>query len=61
MADKTPIEITAQDLPLHCPPASAAKGSLHPRVFLDVLHTGQAICPYCSTRYVFKGEVPKGH
>jgi len=30
-------------------------------VFLDVLATGEAACPYCGTRYIFKGERPKGH
>jgi len=62
MADKnTSVEVTAQDLPLHCPPAGATAWNQHPRVYLDVLHTGEAVCPYCGTRYVFKGEAPKGH
>ena len=61
MADKLTIEITAKDLPLHCPTESAPLWCQHPRVYLDVLHTGEAVCPYCSTRYVFKGEAPKGH
>ncbi|MBN9342817.1 MAG: hypothetical protein BGO76_07590 [Caedibacter sp. 38-128] len=26
----------------------------HPRVFLDLLKTGVAICPYCSCRYIVK-------
>jgi len=55
------VEVTAEDLPLHCPPAKAPAWNLHPRVFLDVVHTGEAVCPYCSTRYVIKGEAPKGH
>jgi uncharacterized Zn-finger protein len=34
----------------------------HPRVFLDVATTGEAMCPYCGTRYRLKaGEVVKGH
>ena len=61
MADLPTVEITAKDLPLHCPPSDAPAWSLHPRVYLDVLHTGEAVCPYCSTHYVFKGEAPKGH
>jgi uncharacterized Zn-finger protein len=28
----------------------------HPRVFLDVVDTGSAQCPYCGTRYIFEGE-----
>ena len=35
--------------------------NLHPRVFLDVAKTGELLCPYCGTRYVYKGAPPKGH
>lgn len=58
---QNPIEVTAHDLPLHCPPANTPLWSQHPRVFLDVVKTGSVVCPYCSAHYVFKGEVPKGH
>lgn len=55
------VEITADDLPLHCPRPNDPLWCQHPRVFLDVTHGGEATCPYCGTRYVFKGELPKGH
>jgi uncharacterized Zn-finger protein len=55
-----PIEITAHDLPLHCPMPDAPLWARHPRVFLDVTHTGEVVCPYCSAHYVFKGSLPKG-
>lgn len=55
------IQVTAADLPLHCPRPGAPLWSRHPRVFLDVLKHGEATCPYCSARYVFTGEAPKGH
>jgi len=61
MSDKKTVEVTAHDLPLHCPTPSVALWSQHPRVFLDVLKSGEVTCPYCSTKYVFKGEAPKGH
>ena len=54
-------EITAHDLPLHCPLPDAPLWARHPRVFLDVTHGGEVVCPYCSAHYVFKGEAPKGH
>lgn len=54
------IEITAHDLPLHCPQPDAPLWARHPRVFLDITHDGKAVCPYCSAHYVFKGELPKG-
>ena len=33
----------------------------HPRVFLDVVKHGEALCPYCGTKYLYKGAAPKGH
>jgi uncharacterized Zn-finger protein len=56
-----PIEISAHDLPLHCPTKDSPLWARHPRVFLDILHTGEAVCPYCSAHYVLIGERPKGH
>ena len=56
-----PIEITAHELPLHCPMPDAPLWARHPRVFLDVTKEGKATCPYCGAKYVFTGELPKGH
>jgi uncharacterized Zn-finger protein len=61
MSQQSPIQLTAADLPLHCPPPKSALWSQHPKVFLDILKTGEAVCPYCRTRYVLTGEAPKGH
>jgi len=56
------VEVSAKDLPLHCPTDEAALWSSHPRVFLDLAKTGQVACPYCSTRYKLKaGEVLTHH
>ena len=56
------IEISAQELPLHCPTADTALWCSHPRVFLDVAATGVALCPYCGTKYRLKaGEAVKHH
>jgi uncharacterized Zn-finger protein len=56
------VEVTAKDLPLYCPRPDAPLWALHPRVFLNVTKQGVAMCPYCGTKYVFKGEPPKsGH
>jgi len=49
------VEVTAKDLPLHCPNPAMPLWSSHPRVFLDVEAQGEAMCPYCSTRYRLKG------
>ena len=55
-------EVTAKDLPLHCPTKEVAIWSSHPRVFLDMALSGQATCPYCGTKYKLKvGEVVRHH
>lgn len=60
--DKDPtVAVTQADLPIACPRPGAPLWARHPKVFLDVLKTGEAVCPYCSARYVFTGERPKGH
>jgi len=56
------VEVTAKDLPLHCPNPAMPLWSSHPRVFLDVEAQGEAMCPYCGTRYRLKGGTAKrGH
>ena len=39
------VEVTAADLPLHCPTPAVALWSSHPRVYLPVAETGEARCP----------------
>jgi len=55
------VEITAADLPLHCPLSSQALWNSHPRVFLPIGDAGEALCPYCGTRYVLRGSVKSAH
>ena len=55
------VEVRDSDLPLHCPTPSTPLWRMHPRVFLDVAHAGEALCPYCGTRYLFKGTAPRAH
>lgn len=55
------VTVTQSDLPLHCPLAGAPLWARHPRVFLDVVDSGEALCPYCGTRYRYSGEKPHGH
>ena len=55
-ADKeSQVEVTAAELPLHCPLPTQKLWNSHPRVFLEIEKTGEALCPYCGTRYVLKG------
>lgn len=62
MSDTKVIEISAKDLPLHCPTDEVALWCSHPRVFLDVALTGEVACPYCGTKYKLKaGEQVHDH
>ena len=55
------IEVNADKLPLHCPMPDMVSWNQHPRVFLPIVQNGgEALCPYCGTRYKLVGEV-KGH
>ncbi|WP_459617210.1 zinc-finger domain-containing protein [Bordetella sp. 2513F-2] len=61
-ASRETIEVDAEDLPVYCPGPKAPLWSMHPRVFLDVAHTGSARCPYCGAEYRLKpGTVLHGH
>ena len=56
------IEITATELPLHCPTSAMRLWNSHPRVFLPIEQTGSALCPYCGTQYTLRGgPVTGGH
>jgi uncharacterized Zn-finger protein len=55
------VEVTAKDLPLYCPNPAMPLWSSHPRVFLDVEATGEAMCPYCGTRYRLAGASGRRH
>jgi len=49
---QTVIEVTADELPMHCPAPGAALWDSHPRVFIALEDTPEASCSYCGT--VFK-------
>ena len=57
------VEIGSDELPAFCPNPSMPAWNHHPRVFLELGPTGEAMCPYCGTRYRLRaGErVPAGH
>ena len=64
---KASVELTAAELQgpgvIFCPNPKMPLWSNHPRVFIDVLTTGEGFCPYCSTVYRLRdGEkAPAGH
>jgi uncharacterized Zn-finger protein len=54
------VQLLAKDLNhqggVYCPRPQAGMKlwSSHPKVYLDVAHTGEAKCPYCGTVYQLK-------
>ena len=52
------IEVTEDDLPLHCPTPDMTIWDSHPRVFLPIEETedGEYQCPYCGTIFRLKRE-----
>jgi uncharacterized Zn-finger protein len=53
--DPGPVTVQPKDLPVFCPNPMMPLWSSHPRVFLDVVETGEAMCPYCGTKYLLAG------
>jgi uncharacterized Zn-finger protein len=52
------VELTTENLPAFCPNPSMPVWNHHPRVFLDLGPQGEAMCPYCGTRYRLKAGQP---
>jgi hypothetical protein len=67
MGKANAIELLATDLNaqggVFCPSPRADMKiwNSHPKVYLDVAHSGQAKCPYCGTLYKLKAGEVVGH
>lgn len=48
------VEVTRDELPMHCPRPDAPLWNSHPRVFIPLGDSpdGQATCEYCGTLFV---------
>jgi uncharacterized Zn-finger protein len=55
------VEVRSSDLPLHCPLPQDAVWNAHPRVYLPIEKTGEALCPYCGTYYKLIGGPASDH
>lgn len=53
---KRRYEVTQADLPLSCPLKTMRVWDAHPRVYLPIEATGQAVCPYCDAEYILKDD-----
>jgi uncharacterized Zn-finger protein len=58
--EMVPVAVKPADLPAFCPNPAMPLWSSHPRVFLDIAETGEAMCPYCGTYYKLEGGPLKG-
>ena len=54
------IKVGRADLPLSCPRPQDEVWNMHPRVYLPIEKTGEALCPYCGTHYTLKGGAKAG-
>jgi uncharacterized Zn-finger protein len=64
--EQASVEVTAKELEgpgvIYCPNPKMPLWSNHPRVFIDVVTTGEGKCPYCGTVYRLKaGEHVRAH
>jgi len=48
---QTVIEVTKDELPMHCPAPNADLWDSHPRVFIPLEDTPEASCSYCGNVY----------
>jgi uncharacterized Zn-finger protein len=52
--------VTSAQLPVCCPPQADRVWDSHPRVYLPIEATGQAVCPYCNAEYILT-DMPLTH
>lgn len=48
---QTLVEVTRDELPLHCPTPDSSLWNSHPRVFIPLNDSPEAVCSYCGTVY----------
>lgn len=46
---RTHVDVTADELPMHCPTPDTALWNSHPRVYIPLDDTPEAACAYCGT------------
>ena len=51
---KNSYEVTAEDVPVHCPMPGTSLWNSHPQVFIAFDKNGDGKCPYCGAEYHLK-------
>lgn len=44
-------DVTRAQLPVSCPMPGMSQWNSHPKVYIPLEETGEAICPYCSATF----------
>ncbi len=45
------VEVTKDELPMHCPTPDSSLWNSHPRVYIPLEDSPEATCSYCGTVY----------
>jgi len=45
------LPVSRSELPLSCPRPGDEVWNMHPKVYLPIEKTGEALCPYCGAHY----------
>lgn len=45
------VDVTSDDLPLHCPAPGSSMWDSHPKVYIPLAESTDSKCPYCGTVY----------
>lgn len=53
---KKEIIVDSKSLPLSCPTDEMSLWNAHPKVYMSIEKTGEAVCPYCGTRFILKHD-----
>lgn len=48
---QTLVEVTRDELPIHCPTPGSTLWDSHPRVYIPLEDSPEATCSYCGTVY----------
>ena len=58
---QTVVEVTKDELPMHCPAPGSALWDSHPRVFIPMEDATEAACSYCGTVYKLVEQKTDSH
>ena len=50
------VEVTRDELPIHCPTPNSSLWNSHPRVYIPLDDSPEATCSYCGTVYKLVAE-----